>query len=123
MLKSIFVFLMKVIAFIVIGLLVLYYYLSNHTMKTVAEVKCQTYPTAFLQINEYAPITKLWATSDGNIKVTFDDGTKRYFADVEMLGDGNQKIALIQNEAQWQRYVFGSKKLYFSGMDFDCEGN
>ena len=122
MLKSIFVVSIKVIGIIILGLLGLYYYLSNHTTKSVAEVKCQTYPTVFLQINEYAPITKLWATSDGEINVTFDDGTKRYFPDVELLGDGNQKVALILNEPQWQRYVFGSKKLYFNGMDFDGEG-
>ena len=113
--------LFKIVVAIVFILFGLHYYLSNHTIKTVAEVKCQTNPTAFIQVNEYAPITKLWgSTSDGNMQVTFDNGTKAYFPDIEMLGEGNQKVALILNEQKWQRYVFGGKKLYYDGVDYDC---
>ena len=112
--------LLQIVVAIVFILFGLYYYLSNHTEITAAEVKCQTNPTTFIQINEYAPIVGLWATSDGNMQVTFDNGTKVYFSDIEMLGEGNQKVALILNDPQWQRYVFASKKLYYGGLDYDC---
>ena len=110
----------QIVVAIVVILFGLHYYLSKYTEITVAEVKCQTSPTTFTQVNEYAPIVGLWATSDGNMQVTFDNGTKAYFSDIEMLCEGNQKVALILNDPQWQRYVFGSKKLYYDGVDYDC---
>ena len=41
--------LFQIVVAIVFILFGLHYYLSNHTIKTVAEVKCQTNPTTFIQ--------------------------------------------------------------------------
>lgn len=97
------------------------YYVNNHAVKNIAELECATQPTSFIQIEQYAPITKLWGReSDGNIKLTFADGTKRYFRNINILGYGNQRVALILGDGYWDRYVFGSQKLYYNSTAYDC---
>ena len=114
----------KIVLAVVFGLFGLFYYLTNHTIIPIAEVTCNTTPKAYIQVNKYAAITNLWGgPSDGDILVTFEDGSKRNFIDIKILGKGNQRVALIRNEQNWDRYVFGSKQIYFNGKAIQCVAN
>ena len=117
---------LKIVLAVVVGLFGLFYYLTNYTEIPIAEVTCDKDKTLefYLQVNEYAAITNLWGgPSDGNILVTFENGSKRSFIDIQILGKGNQRVALIRNERDWDRYVFGSKQIYFNGKAYQCVAN
>ena len=116
----------KIVLAVVVGLFGLFYYLTNYTEIPIAEVTCNKDKTLefYLQVNEYAAITELWGgPSDGNILFTFTDGSKRSFIDIEILGQGNQRVAFIRDESIWDRYVFGSKQIYVNGKAIQCVTN
>ena len=106
-------------ALVVVGF---YLYLVSYSEKVVAEKSCAD-GDFFIQLNEYVPLTKLLgAQSEGNMMITYKNGTKEYISDVEFIGKGNQKIALFVDK-KWQRYVFASDKIYHGksmNWEFDC---
>ena len=53
--------------------------------------------------------------SEGNLQITFSNGTKDYVPSVMFLGEGNQKIAIF-DDTRWSRYLFGNNQM-FEGTD------
>ena len=110
---------MKFLLYLAIIAVGFYFYLVNYSEKVVAEKSCAD-GDFFIQLNEYIPLTKfLGAQSEGNLKITYKNGTKEYISRVEFIGKGNQKIALFEDE-KWQRYVFATNTIYH-GKSFDWQ--
>ena len=76
----------------------------------------------FLQVNEYSILTKLCGSrSDGNIRITYSNGTKEYLSDIRFIGDGNQKTALIlDGTGRWAKYIFGNSSLFEGTNAIKC---
>ena len=112
---------MRIIGFLLLGLVALYFYLVEYGESTVAEKNCDG--GFFIQVNEYASLNVILfsSVSEGNVKITYADGTKDYLPDVRFIGEGNQKIALISDE-RWSRYVFGNSRIFEGATAIQCYG-
>ena len=112
---------MRVIGFLVLGPVALYFYLVEYGESTVAEKNCNG--DFFIQVNEYSSLNVILfgSESDGNVKITYSNGTKEYLPDVKFIGEGNQKIALISDE-RWSRYVFGNSRIFEGATAIQCYG-
>lgn len=109
---------MRTLGFLVLTVIGVYFYMVNYSEYVVAEKSCDG--GFFIQVNQYLPITKmLGATSEGNVKITFSDGTKDYVSDVDFIGNGNQKIALF-TDRRWSRYVFSNNQMFEGTTPIQC---
>ena len=109
---------MRTLGFLVVIIVGMYVYMANYSEYVVAEKSCDG--GFFIQVNQYLPITKLLgADSEGNVKITFANGTKDYVADVDFIGAGNQKIALFTDK-NWGRYVFANHQIFQGTKPFQC---
>ena len=102
-----------------------FFYLGNYDY-VVAEKRCDG--GFFIQVGQYSAynlffLGMLGAPSDeiseGNLKVTFSNGTKDYVPYVTFLGEGNQKIAIFDN-TRWSRYVFGNNQIFEGTSPIQC---
>ena len=110
---------MRIIGFLFVGLVALYFYLVNYGESVVAEQNCDG--GFFIQVNEYSSlgVVLFSSESEGNVKITYSNGTKEYLPDVKFIGEGNQKIALISDD-RWSRYVFGNSRIFEGATAIQC---
>jgi hypothetical protein len=113
---------MRIFGFMILGLVGLYFYLVEFGESTVTEIKCDG--GFFIQVNEYSKLSKLYgANSEGNIKITYSNGTKEYLPEIRFIGEGNQKIALIHDRnSRWTRYIFGNSSIFEGSNATKCYG-
>ena len=112
---------MRIIGFLLLGLVALYFYLVEYGESIVAERNCDG--GFFIQVNEYASLGVILfsSESEGNVEITYANGTKDYLPDVEFIGQGNQKIALIRDRNdRWTRYVFGNSRIFEGATAIQC---
>ena len=98
-------------------------YLGNYDY-VVAEKRCDG--GFFIQIDQYSAYNLLFlkvlgvsSGSEGNLAVTFSNGTKDYVPFVTFLGEGNQKIAIF-DDTRWSRYVFGNSQIFEGTSPIQC---
>ena len=48
----------------------------------------------FIQVNEFSSlgVVLFSSGSEGNVKITYSNGTKEYLPDVKFIGEGNRKL-------------------------------
>ena len=77
---------MRIIGFLLLGLVALYLYLVEYGESIVAEKNCDG--GFFIQVNEYASLGVVLCNSESerNVKITYYNGTKEYLPDVKFIG-------------------------------------
>jgi hypothetical protein len=90
----------------------------------VAEKRCEG--GFFIQIAQYSAynlfvieMLGVGSGSEGNLQITFSNGTKDYVPSVMFLGEGSQKIAIF-DDTRWHRYVFGNNQMLEGTDPIQC---